>query len=174
MKKLMAVCSVLPGGLCLAGAMMIFVGCAQFQARTYGMEIRGRTMAPENVLLAHAEADAVTAQAYAVRRCSDDSKHCGPLWGAWGGGLYGELDTPAGVTWSGMAAARGYQQLMGAGSAAGVAGAGNAETEQMKRSIAAVANHQAALGRAVSALAKRKPEPMKKKKKLPKKSAGGK
>lgn len=186
--KLFAVCGVLPGGLCLAGAMMIFVGCAQFQARTYGMEkkgrqstygmeIRGRTFAPEKVILAHAEADAVTAQAYAVRRCSDDSKHCGPLWGGWGGGGYGELDTPAGVTWSGLSAAASYNRAMGARNplVAGGSGTEAKDVELLKRSVAAVAKHQAALGRAVSALAEKKPEPMrpaKKPKRPPKKPAG--
>ncbi len=105
MKKMFfAICSVLPGGFILLVAMTLFVGCArlQYQDPAGNVRISGYTTTPEAAVMASAEAEAVRVQAYATRMCSEDSKHCGAVWGPWGAGL---MDTPAGYTWAGVQAA---------------------------------------------------------------------
>lgn len=104
MKKMfVAVCSALPGGMVLAVTMMLFVGCArlQYQDAAGNVQIRGYTLNPEAAMVMSAEAEAVRAQSYAVRSCSEDPRHCGAVWGAFG--AYG-MDTPAGYTWAGIRA----------------------------------------------------------------------
>ncbi|MFA5133376.1 MAG: hypothetical protein WC459_01025 [Patescibacteria group bacterium] len=116
------VCLIVPGGLFIYGgwllleqlasrslAMLAFVavtlagGCAgvQYQDAAGNVRISGVTTAPEAAMIASAEAEAVRAQAYAVRKCADSNQNCGALWGPWGG--YGALmDTTGGVVWGWM------------------------------------------------------------------------
>ncbi len=87
MKKLfVALCSVLLGGFFLLVAMFTFTACArlQYQDPAGNVRIRGITLNPEAAMIMSAEAEAVRAQAYATRKCSDDPRNCGAVWGGWG------------------------------------------------------------------------------------------
>lgn len=119
MKKVLfyAFCVVVPGRIVLLGAAAVLkrfalrgplsalaltlslAGCAHFRARTDGFVMEGRTSSPEVVMMAQAQADAIQAQAYATRRCAEDSRHCGAMWGPWGG-MYGTMDTTQGGVWA--------------------------------------------------------------------------
>lgn len=121
MKKVLAtllfvvIVALLPGGALLAmrklaqrmklgflvGCLAIVTmsaGCAGFHYQTSDKNwIEGVTASPETVMVADAEA-------HAIRRCTEDQRHCGALWGAWGAG---SMDTPAGYTWAGIRATGG-------------------------------------------------------------------
>lgn len=104
MKKLfVALCSVLPGGFILLVTMLTFAACArlQYQDPSGNVRVSGYTTTPETAMFVSAEAEAVRAQAYATRKCSDDPRHCGAVGGAYG------MDTPAGYTWAGINAVYG-------------------------------------------------------------------
>ena len=101
-KAFLAICTVVPGGFVLLVMMALFTGCArlQFQDPAGNAKISGFTVMPEAAMMASAETEMLRAQAYATRQCSDDSKHCGAVWGPWGG--EGGLYTPYGYTMAGI------------------------------------------------------------------------
>jgi hypothetical protein len=101
MKKMFSFLAVVPCGFWLAGIMVLFVGCArlQYQDPAGNVRISGFTTTPEMAMVMSAEAEAVRAQAYATRKCSDDPRNCGAVNGGWGMGV---MDTPAGYTWAGI------------------------------------------------------------------------
>jgi len=107
MKKMfVALCSLLPGGFVLLATMLMFAACArlQYQDPAGNIRIDGLTMTPEAAMIVSAEAEAVRAEAYATRKCSDDPRNCGAVLGSWGAGL---MDAPAGYTWAGIRAVTG-------------------------------------------------------------------
>lgn len=115
MKKMfVALCGMLPGGFLLLATMLAFTACArlQYQDPAGNVKIRGFTLNPEAAMVMSAEAETIRAQAYAVRSCSEDPKHCGAVWGPWGAGA-GMMDTPAGYTWAGIQAGGATNQASG-------------------------------------------------------------
>lgn len=104
---ILLIATLLPAGGCYPA-----YNTATFAYKAKGLKVKGDTTSPVSVTLATANAEAIRADAYAVRKCSDDPSKCRAVAlsrDSWFGGGWGNswLDTPAGYTWAGIQAVGG-------------------------------------------------------------------